>query len=379
MSRPRKEVGIRRRRHGWRVFAKVHGKVYTCPQFPLATPIGELRAARDRLIAQYGGVPLTAGSLAADVAGYLARPEVAAKPSAPQMARMLAQWLAELGYERSRHAVTTADVETVIQKWLRTYAPVTVYHRRTVLNRLYHVLGSDHDRYNPVTKTTNPDHYRPEDRSVDFATIARILEAMPADRSIAPGIRRPSLSRLRAALIAWTGIPPAELQKLGPQHFDRHAGFVRMPWRDKGEGTPAHRRELSAEGVAAFVALDAAGGWGRFQPEALSKAFKRAARRVCGPSTAIRLYDLRHSLGADTYRLTGDLETVRRTLGHAEGSPITARYAMGAHAEVDRAALAAVSAHRAARVAAAFPAHRLPARLPAARKRLKQKTLLRVI
>jgi integrase len=181
---------------------------------------------------------------------------------------------------------------------------------------------------------------------VPFATLEQILAAMPTERRVAKGIRRPSFSRLRVAVILHTGIPPAELQKLRAIHFDRAAATVKMPWRDKGGGTPAHVRELSAAGVAAFVALDAAGAWGAFAPERLSASFKRAARQVCGPDTPIRLYDLRHTLGADTYRTTHDLATVGRLLGHVPGSIVTQRYAMGAHAEVDRAALAKLTAAR---------------------------------
>jgi hypothetical protein len=62
----------------------------------------------------------------------------------------------------------------------------------------------------------------------------------------------------------------------------------------------------------------------------------------------MRLYDLRHSFGAELYRRTGDLATVARFLGHAPGSTVTARYALGANAHVDRAAAAAFDTARAA-------------------------------
>ena len=377
--RARKEVGIRRRRDGWRVFAKVNGKVRVCPQFPLDTPVGELRAARDKLIEQYGGGPLPeAGTFAADVARYLAKPEVAAMPSFKQRAALLECWLEALGRSRARRSIQRDEVEAVLQRWLTTLAPVTVYHRRTALGRLFTVLDGP-TAPNPVKGTTRPDHYRPVDRSIDFHTIEKILAAMPAERYTAKGIRKPSLAKLRATVIAHTGIPPGELMKLKPHDFDRHAGIVRMPWRNKGAGTPAHTRELSPAGVAAFVALDAGHGWGRFPVEALGRSFKRAAKAILGPSTAFRLYNLRHSLGADVYRTTRDLATVGRLLGHAEGSAITSRYAMGAHAEVDRAALEALTAYRT--TAASLGQNRVgsPSRLPRLRKRQTPKTLLKTV
>lgn len=355
MTRRRQEIGIRRKADGWQAFIDVDGE-FRSKQFAIDTPVVEMRAWRD---AQAGTAraPLTAGSFAADVATYLRRPEIAAMPTMSERARHLQLWIDALGGARSRYTVTRAEVEAVLQDWLAAgLAQPTVYHRRTALGSFYVVMNGDAGGHNPVTGTTRPDHYRPVDRSVPFATLERILEAMPAERQIAKGIRQPSFARLRVAVILHTGIPPAELMKLSAHLFDRKGAFVRMPWRDKGGGTPAHTRELSAAGVAAFVALDAAGAWGPFAAERLSTSFKRAARKVCGADTPIRLYDLRHSLGADTYRETHDLATVGRLLGHVAGSIVTQRYAMGAHAEVDRAALVKLQAARAAQRPLSLPA-----------------------
>src|SRR5262249_30435046 len=143
-------------------------------------------------------------------------------------------------------SMTRDDIETILQTWLRTYAQPTVYRRRTALRSFFvAMLGSA----GPVDGTTVPTHYQPVDRAVPFATLLRILEAMPAWRSEHKGIRQPAFARLRVAVMLHTGIPPAELMKLHAQDFDRVAGVVRMPWRDKGAGTPAHTRELSTEGI----------------------------------------------------------------------------------------------------------------------------------
>jgi len=375
--RARKEVGIRRRRDGWRVFAKVNGKVRVCPQFPLATPLGELREARDKLIKQHGGTQVEAGSFAADVATYLTTPEVAAMPSIDERTKHLELWLDVLGRDRRRASIERDEIEAVLQGWLKTLSPVTVYHRRTALGRLFVVLDGV-DAPNPVKATTRPDHYRPTDKSVPYATVVAILEAMPTERFIKKGIRRPSLARLVAVTMAATGIPPAELVKLQRRRdFEPDQQYVRMPWRNKGAGTPAHRRELLSPGVVALGDLFAFFADGRidFVEEAVARSFKRAAKRVCGPDTPITLYWLRHTFGTDLYRLTGDLETVRRLLGHVEGSIVTARYAMGAHADVDRAALAALETARAEVLTGQKPAHRLPTELPTSRKRQRKKRL----
>lgn len=353
MTRRRKEIGIRRKRNGWQAFIDVDGQ-FRSKQFAIDTPIAEMRAWRDTQTSTV--IAPASGSLAADILAYQRKPEIAARKYIGQVAAHLELWADELGRDRSRQSVTQTEVETVIQKWLAAgLAEATVYHRRTSLGSFYTTTngGPKAHGHNPVTGTTRPEHYQPVDRSVPMPTLARIIETMPAVRYVKKGITQPSVARLVAAVIQATGIPPGELEKLRHPHFDRVRAIVRMPWRDKGAGTPPHVRELSPEGVAAFIAFDAADAWGRFSVEAVSHSFKRAARRVCGPDTPIRLYDQRHSLGSDTYAVTGDLATVGRVLGHVEGSIVTNRYSMGAHATVDRAALVKLSAMRAAQVASA--------------------------
>jgi integrase len=382
--RRRKEVGIRRKRGGWQVCIVLRDKFYS-KQFDLNTPVTEMRAWRDAQVELHGtglehvGIHARpSGTFADDVATYLHKPEVLAMPGYRQRAQHLGLWVQALGGDRRRASITRDEIEAVLQGWLAAgLAAPTVYHRRTALQSCYVKLDG-RDAPNPVRGTTRPAHYRPVDRSIPFELIERILAAMPAEYLAAQGIRRPSLAKLRCAVIAHTGIPPAELQKLRAHHFDRERAFMRMPWRDKGAGAPAHLRELSPTGVAAFVALDAAGGWGSFAPERLSVSFKRAARRVCGADTPIRLYDLRHSLAADLYRATRNLDTVARLLGHVPGSLVTGRYAMGAHAEVDRAAVAAVHAARRASVTPPPPPDSLPVNSPARRKSRKQTTLVAV-
>jgi integrase len=356
MTRRRKEIGITRNGAGWRAYVRVNGRLHA-KRFPIDTPVDDMRAWR---VEQLGStvIPPAAGSFAADVDRYLAKPEIAAMPSYRERAAHLDLWLTALGRDRSRASITRDEVEAILQRWLASgLAAPTVYHRRTALGSCCATLGGP----NPVTGTTRPDHYRPVDRSIAYETIEKILAEMPAERFLAKGIKAPSLARLRAAVIAYTGLPPAELMKLKAHHFDREQAILHTPWREKGAGTPAHIRELTADGVAALVALDAAHGWGPFAEERLAASFKRAARRVCGADTRIRLYDLRHSFGADLYRVTGDLATVGRMLGHVPGSIVTHRYAMGAHAEVDRAAAAALQAARdAARTRAAAGASPTP-------------------
>jgi len=368
---PRRLLGIRRKQNGWQALIRIKGQLHQ-KYFPLETPPDQMRAWREEQLRLYGERPAAPGSFAANVRAYLEKPAIAMMPSIKQRTAHLELWLVALGRDRTAASITREEIEAVLQRWLwQKLSPVTVYHRRTAL-RSFFVMMNGAEGYNPVTGTTKPKHWLPTDRSVDFATLQRIIDTMPRERSTRPGLREPSLARLRARVLLHTGMPPGELLKLRPQHFDREAARLRMPWRDKGQGTPAYVLPLSAEAVAALVALDAANGWGAFAVGRLSLAFRRAARRVLGKATTVRLYDLRHSLGADLYRRTRDLATVGRLLGHVEGSVVTAQYARGAHTAVDAAAIAAVSADRAAQVAQlarVAPSTKLPRKLPRRRKR----------
>lgn len=359
---PRKLTGIRRRRGGWRVTVRVRGHLYT-KQFPIEQTVADMRAWRDQQIDTYGGRRSRSGTLRGDVEAFLAKPEIAAQKYVGQLATSLARWVAVLGGERPRAGITRDEIEAVIQGWLKVFAEPTVYHRRSALLLVFTVLDGA-GAANPVKETTCPRSWIPADHSVPFATLRAIVAAMPDGRYPKKGIRQPSVAKLVAAVIIAVGLRAVDLLKVRSRDVDLSAAAFLWPASEKGQGVAARRTPLSAEGVAALRAYLAAGA-PRFHPAAVSHSFKRSARRIDGPDTPIHLYSLRHSIGADAYRETRDLATVGRLLNHAPGSRATAQYAQGANADVDRAAVAALSAARAAEPT--MPTA-LPDKLPAASK-----------
>jgi integrase len=363
---PRKLKGIFRRRGKWRVFVRVNGTLHTTT-FPLEKPVAEMKAWRETQITQHGGRRRgTTGSLQGDIERFLAKPEIAAQAYVGQTEAYLALWEAELGGDRARVDLTKDEIEAVLQQWLKVFAEPTVYHRRSALLSLYTTLDGP-GAANPVKETTCPKSWVPQDQSVPYAKLAAIVAAMPDVRYVKKGITQPSVAKLVAAVIIAVGMRGADLLKVRRRDLDWAAGTVWWPASEKGRGVPAATVHLSPEGLAAFRAFDAAAAYGKFNPEAVSHSFKRAARRIDGPDTPIHLYSLRHSVGADLYRETRDLATVGRMLNQAPGSRATAQYARGANADVDRAAIAALSAAR-TRAAVPPPAKQLPEKLPAPRK-----------
>jgi len=313
-----------------------------------ATP-AKMQAWRELQVGKYGKRrPRAAGSFAADVETFLAKPEIAAQKYVGHLRAYLELWLEALGRDRPRSSIEKDEIEAVIQGWLKLFAEPTVYHRRAALVSLFTVLDGP-GAANPVKETTCPKSWIPADHSVPFATLRAIVDAMPAVRYVKKGITQSSAAKLACGVIIAVGLRAVDLLKVKLRHFrvgvDGRREFL-WPASEKGKGVTAKWTPLSAEGEAGFDAYIAA-GMPPFKPEAISHSFKRAARRIDGPDTPVHLYSMRHSIGADTYRVKGDLATVGRMLNHAPGSRATAQYALGAHAEVDRAAVDAVSAARA--------------------------------
>ena len=337
----RKLVGIRRRRGGWRVEVRVHRTLYT-KQFPLETPVGEMRDWRDDQVDRFSGGRPTSGSFGADIETYLGR--VAAMPTYHQRAAHLELWARELGHDRPRRTITPEEIDIVLQGWLEDRAPGTVRKRRTALQSFFAKMNGKKSREtNPVKASENPPVPKPEARGLDYFRIAAAIAAMPTHRDTKPGLpARLSLSAIRARVLAYTGLPPGILKQVRPTDLQFTAGTVRVVPRHKGAGVEARTLSLTSEGLAAFQDFHAAHAYGPFATESLNRAFKRGCKKAGLDPTAIHLYDLRHSFLTALYQVTRDLATVGRLGLHAEGSKVTARYAKGADQAVDAAATAAL-------------------------------------
>jgi len=339
----RKLIGIRRRRGGWRVEVRVHRKLYT-KQFPLATPIGELRDWRDDQVEIYGGThTTTVGSFGADIQTYLGR--VSSMPSYKQRAAHLELWAKELGRDRPRRSISTEEIDIVIQGWLETRKPGTVRKRRTALQSFFAKMNGKKSReVNPVKASENPIGAKAEARGLDYFRIAAAIAAMPTHRDTKKGSPpRLSLSAIRARVLAYTGIPPGILGQIQPTDLSIANGTVRVVPRHKGKGVEARTLPLTAEGLDAFKAFHAAHAYGPFSIIALNRSFKRGCQRAGIDPKTVHLYDLRHSFLTALYLVTRDLATVGRLGLHAEGSKVTARYAKGADYAVDSAAAMALN------------------------------------
>jgi len=335
--------GIRLWKGGRQAYIEIHGKTYS-KTFPLTDPITKLQGWRDAQRLKYGRVRAARDSFAADIQAYLARIE--ALPTYKQRAAHLEAWAGALGRDRARSSITRAEIETVMQDWLRTptkpavgtkgrpsgptgLAPATVRKRRVSLLALFHTLDGQ-DESNPVKASRAPRAPKAEARALPYEVVTAILAAVPE-----------SVTKRRLTVIAYTGLPPAILTAVTRADLDLQAGTVRVRPRRKGAGVEARTLALLPQGVTAFRAFDTWQAYGPFAVQAANRSFQRACRRV-GVQGAT-LYDLRHSFATHLYSVTKDLATVARFLLHASPAT-TVRYAQAAMRSVDQEAAARAGA-----------------------------------
>jgi len=313
--------GISRRPDGaWRISLGPGGRTFN-KSFPAATPQATVEAAlmtarKKRDAAQ----PVNDGTLGADVQRYLLD-HYTGKPGYDERDRHLALWLVELRAATPRDAITRDDVARVLNGWRAAgLGPDTCNKRRTALLALFNTLdgkaGSNPVR--DVPKFHPPD---PMPRGLAYDQIDRALKLLPVCRT-----------RARLALMAYTGIPPAQMMQLTPDHWDHKNHVLTVPGRRKGRGTKPHVIPLGIQAQAAMVEFDSTNAWGRFTwapigrmwrdtwlamltgaPRAQVRAHPELYRHIMTPV----VYDLRHSFGTEVYRATGDLKAVKDLLGHA--------------------------------------------------------------
>ena len=374
MARSRKLVGITPRSGSYFVTVRVAGHLYTAT-FPAATPIDEMQDWRRAQQQRYSTPEPSAGSFTAGIAAYLALPTSRALPTFKQRAAHLELWAQALGRTRDWRAITTPEIDTVLGEWLETLAPGTVRKRRTALQSFFgRMLGKTSRLANPVKASDNPKPPKAEARAIDYLTIERVFAGWPAARDTKKGLPpRVNLSRIRARVMAYTGIPPGLLMKVRASDLQWTAARVRIVPRRKGGGVEARTLPLTPDGLAAFRDFHAADAYGAFAVESLNRGFKRACARAGLDRTTVHLYDLRHSFLTEVYRATRDLATVARLGLHSAGSPITERYARGAFQEVDAEAVAAVGAgltrqRQLALKPVATPAQKLAGKVSTSRK-----------
>ena len=263
------------------------------------------------------------GTFAKDAERYLRA--VAAMPTFKEREKHVTLWTAEFG-TRARHSITTADVDTVLSRWLNDgLSASTVRNRRTVLLHLWNRLDGP-EAQNPVRRALKPVLPDAEARALTYGQIEAILAAMP---DVGQGLRGKSRddaskTKARIAVIAYTGLPHSLVKQLTPGCVDWQLGLVTVPRRHKGRGVKARTLKLTDAGLAALQHFSVLECWGPFSNSSMIKSFHRACVAAGYPKA--RVYDLRHSYATELYRRTGDPKATAEMLLHAPSSRMMGRY-----------------------------------------------------
>jgi integrase len=288
------------------------------------------------------------GSLRIDAKTYLALETVKAMPTFEQRAREIKRWVDALG-DRARTAITDRDINDQLQRWINSgLSGGTVNRLRTALMSLYTTLDGA-GAANPVKASRTYPEAEELPRGRDYTLLVRILDAIPdrgrGEKGVKGSAGKGSQSKARLELFVWTGMTPAQMMLLSPDHFNIAQRWYVSPRRKKGKQPrfprPVQRKEMTDDAAKAFARFVELECWGTFSRPSLRSLWLRGQTRVEADMRKelgdpkfklprVRLYDIRHSVGtAVTVDAGGNLGPARELLDHAS-ERTTRRYAQAA-------------------------------------------------
>lgn len=342
-KRTRLSKGVYRDKNGVAIIVSVHGKPREFrhneqgKRYSTFTP-EELKRERKRIDARESlkaeRESVKGETLSADAHTFAKT--FASKGRRRDVECLLAHWLAVFG-DRSRHDLTTTEIAQQLAKW-GDKPPATRRQLRQVLSQLYRTLDGRTAR-NPVADVPPiPVHYD-EPRALPYSMIEQIITQMG-----------PTQNAARLRVMAYTGLPQAQLARLTPRDVNLEAGTMYVKPRRKGGGAPGATFDLLPPAIAAFKVFDQRKCWGHFSRSYMAKQWREAVaaikQRWKGPwplPDGARAYDVRHSFLARMLELTGDYHAVNELAQHSTMNQ-TRRYTQGATSARVKAAITTASA-----------------------------------
>lgn len=243
-------------------------------------------------------------SLRADVQAYLHTLSGRTKEDAKNL---LKHWTHVFG-DRRRAELTALDFRQVAAQW--TVKPSTFNHRRQALISLYKALDGPHAA-NPAREIPKQKEMVGAAKALSYDVIEAVLKAMPETQS-----------RARLKVMAYTGLPQMQIERLTPTDWQRDR--LRVTPRRKGAGAAGRWIPLAPEAQAALKEFARLKCWGPFSRSSLCKAWKAYGPAGTNP------YSLRHSWITELYRRSnGDVLAVKQLALHSMLAQ-TERYAAAA-------------------------------------------------
>lgn len=338
--------------HGYRARIRIHGVIYQ-RRFKQTVELVKVKEWLLTTEMKYRRGSSQDGAFHLDARRYL--DTVTAMPTYAQRVQHIEEWIAVFR-DQPRETLTSAQITAQLHRWrtepriLRTRAKPgqppkeralvlsasAVNKRRAALMHLFSVLDGKSAR-NPVKDTPKFQEPAPAPRGIPFVQLKALFAAMPA-----------SASRARLMVMAYTGIPPAQIKLITEADVNFDARTVAVTGRRKGRGTAGRIVPLTPDGVRAFKAMQREDAWGPFTGPPLRRAFQRGCVAADIGSGFVP-YDLRHAFGTEVYRRSGDIRATQLLMDHSSPT-LTHRYTVGAEDARVAAAIATFSAKRSARV-----------------------------
>jgi integrase len=327
------------------------------PRFPLGTPLEELRQVRRDLKDQLGDADPDhqANTLGIAFDAYL---DTFPKGSARRRdeSALLEHWRAAGWEARAIGAVTSLDIRQQLATWSGKFQPATINHLRRVLGAVYRAVNGK-SGFNPVRDVPKLTVRYEDPRAIPYDVIEFIFSHMPDIGQPVKGRKgRPSVSGTKVDLrtMAYTGLPPAQLNRLQPRDLNLRAQQVFGRPRRKGAGVDGYPLALTAAGVRELRQFEKHQRFGKVRARTAARTWRRAVTRAKATWTKekrapwplpddIRPYDLRHSFLSSIMAASGDLQATADLGMHASLST-TRRYTKATVSPRMRAAVERVNA-----------------------------------
>lgn len=325
-DKPPSDKGITNTPYGFRASIRIRGKLHQ-KHFRRSTDRIEGRKWLLKTEIKYRRGSPTSGRFDDDAARYL--DTVTAMPTYQQRAQHIREWVAVFEHQK-RDTITAAQITAQLHAWRAAgKSAASVNKRRSALMHLFTTLDGKAEP-NPVKDTPKFQEPTPAPKALPYPWIARIFKAMVESKS-----------KARLMVIAYTGIPHAQIQTIAAADVNFRARTVAVAGRQKGKGTGARIVPLTVDGVRAFKLMAKTQAWGSFSKSTLRVVFRRACKRALKRED-FTPYDLRHSFGTEIYRSSGDIRATQILMAHSTPQ-LTHRYTLAA---VDPRVAAAVQGFR---------------------------------
>lgn len=381
------------------------GRLQVARRFSLDEPLRDIKAwqRKERVRLEQLRPRSAHGPFEKDIVRYLLtladRPRLQAERH-----YQLAWWAEQRGHDgkrfgdRRRHTFQRDELQAALaaratlpsrHRAGETMSPSSLRHYRTALFHLYSTLDGKSSP-NPVRDVPAPPSPDPEPRAIPYAIIEAIFDAMQdqqraskidpqqaatiAELAARPGANKSAIARqygvtetairkiiaesrpredvaaktkLRLAVMAYVGLPPAQIMLLSEADVNWDEPSVLVKGRKKGKGSRTARLPLSPKGAVALRAFFAADATGPFDTTSARRVWWRAIQTMCDRlaqttdqlaadalleslrQVRARPYDLRHSYLTQIQLAGRNLHATQQLAMHSD-SRQTQRYTLAA-------------------------------------------------